>query len=249
MKKRCQYSLLVVLTVSLFTMLYLLIFVRGNSRALVQKFCNKFDRITPSPCNLARNVSLPMVNLTFPFHVIEQKRWYRDMEQFLLKLHTKYVVLLTSTNDFLPVLVNWLSAYRKNTHSSLNEVLVLSMDWKIHNKLVNRGFNSILIANQDMLVPNAHLITHYSHIWIKRCTVARILNHFGYTVTMFDTDAIVLKDIINLVNDPQYSSFDIVGSMGKYPFNIGRQWGFTLCMGVVSFRSTNGTGKSAIIIV
>ena len=193
---------------------------------------------TGSKKELSR-LSLPFRNLTYSYDVLVTKPWLNDIDSFLSQLPTNDVILLACNHDFLRVLMNWLSTYRKTTQSSLKEILILSLDNNIHKILSLKGFNTVLIPNDDLFLPSTKLLSRFSHIWIKRCTIARLLNHYGYNIVIIDLDAIVLKDIVSLMKD---TSSDIIGSQGIYPFVLRRKWGFTLCMGVVMFMSTPRTG-------
>ena len=233
-------------------MLFAMTLTRDNNRKLdfqsIEKRVLKSKTPALHPTNrlagrlMPGSLSLPLKNLTHPLEDLMEYNWYKTLETFLFKSPKKEIVLLSSNTDFLPVLLNWLAAFKSNTNSTLEEVLILAMDSEIHELLVYKGFNSIRIRDEDIFVPNIRLVTPFSHIWIKRCTVARIANHYGYDVMMFDLDAVVLKDIASLMAE-NIGAADIVGSKGKYPFALGQQWGFTLCMGVVLFRSTDGTGQ------
>ena len=185
---------------------------------------------------------LPVHQITLPFNKLVRRTWYKDLESFLLTLSVNEVTLLSATSTkYIPDLLNWLSAYRVATGSSLSEVLVVSTNLTMHNTLNVKGFNSIFIENEDLFLPGSKTSSNRSAIWIKRITAARIINHLGFHVMMMDLDAIILKDITSLIE--QHRTSDIVGSMGTFPFDVGKVWGFTLCMGAVLFRSTPGTGE------
>lgn len=81
----------------------------------------------------------------------------------------------------------------------------------------------------------------YSYVWIIRMVVYRLINYFGYDVVSYDTDAIPLRNLQPVFD--KYRDHDIIGSAGHFPFHLGRAWGFTLCMGVVRFKSNANTGK------
>ena len=68
--------------------------------------------------------------------------------------------------------------------------------------------------------------------------VYRLLNHWGYDVVNYDTDAILLRDMSPLL----HSGDDIVGTFGRFPTDLTKQWGITLCTALLVVRSSRTTG-------
>ena len=218
----------------------IIVWTRMNGTARLQ------SAITANNQRLSSRVSprLPLSNLTHSYDILVETSWYNDVQKFLSQLTNNDIILIACDIEFLPILMNWLSAYRKTTQSLLTEVLILALDNTVHSTLSIKGFNSIFIVNNDIFVPNIKLDTALSHIWIKRLTVARLLNHYGYNIIIMDLDAIILKDIVSVMKE---KSSDIIGSKGVYPFALSNEWGFTLCMGIVMFKSTSQTGLNNTI--
>lgn len=77
-------------------------------------------------------------------------------------------------------------------------------------------------------------------IHIVRLTFFRLLNHWGYDVVMYDSDAVVLKNPQPLFDANQ--GVELVGSAGKGPESIGHVWGRTICTGVLLLRTSPGLG-------
>ena len=92
-----------------------------------------------------------------------------------------------------------------------------------------------------ILIKNVNFPSNFSHIWVTRVVLFRLLNHWGYTVATYDSDAV-------LIHNPQplfaeLGSSDLIGSPGTYPFDLHRQWKTpTLCMGMALFRASERTG-------
>ncbi len=187
------------------------------------------------------NLQLPIRAITLPYKEIMTKKWYKELRIFLSVRNDPVVLLTSSSRVFLPILLNWLAAYRLATGSDLSEVLVVSTDdLTAHNAIIDKGLNSIFIKNDvDMFKIKPQ--TRSDSVWMKRITVARIINHLGYDVLIIDLDAIYLKDFTPIIK--KYNTSDIVGSMSKWPYELNSLWGFTMCMGVAYFRSSPGTGQ------
>ena len=191
--------------------------------------------------SLHTQIVFPHGSLLHPVDYLVKTTWIKQLQSFLQQHSNKLVVMVTANYLFLDILLNWLAAAQHNAQMNIETVLILSMDSSLHEVLSHRGVTSILVNRNDVIRPSAKLPTRYSHFWIIRCTVTRLLNYWGFHVAMFDVDAVILKDPRPLFQ--KYIGSDIVGSQGKYPFELHRKWGVTLCMGVVLFRSTSSTGK------
>ncbi len=190
-------------------------------------------------------IRLPIRAITLPYEEIKTKEWYKELMTFLSLRNYDPVVLLTcSSRVFLPILLNWLAAYRLATGSDLSEILVVSIDdLTTHRTIIDKGLNSISIKN-DSDIFKIKPVRVIESVWMKRITVARIINHLGYDVLIIDLDAIYLKDFTTIIK--KYNTSDIVGSMSKMPLNLNSLWGFTMCMGVAYFRSSPGTGEYTV---
>ena len=70
-----------------------------------------------------------------------------------------------------------------------------------------------------------------------RLTIMRIINHFGFNVAMFDTDAVMLIIFDTL------GTKDIIGSIGTIPDDLFKEWKVTICIGVVLVKSSERTGE------
>ena len=186
------------------------------------------------------DIQLPIHAITLPYKEIMTKEWYKELRNFVSVRNNPVVLLTCSSRVFLPILMNWLTAYRLATGSDLSEVLVVSTDLATHRTIIDKGLNSIFIK-KDVDIFKIKPLGVLISVWIKRLTVARIINHLGYDVLIIDLDAIYLKDFTTIIK--KYNTSDIVGSMSKMPLNLNSLWGFTMCMGVAYFRSSPGTGQ------
>ena len=81
-------------------------------------------------------------------------------------------------------------------------------------------------------------------VWVTRFVIIRLVNHLGYDLVSYDSDAIVLKNTQTLFD--QHPNSDVIGSAGRYPFELGKKWGFTVCLGVILFRSNPRTGERGV---
>ena len=185
-------------------------------------------------------ISFPFGQMVKSLDYILHTNWVDSVQTYVSQITEKQIIIVSATEGSLENLLNWLSAVKLNTQISFVNILILAMDRSVHKSLDDRDILSILL-DDNLFKPSVLFQTSASPVVIKRCTVARLLNHLGYDVIMFDLDAVILKD-----PRPLFQSFngsDIIGSRSRYPFDLYRKWGVTLCMGAVMFRSTSATGQ------
>ena len=151
----------------------------------------------------------------------------------------KQVTIVVSNANYTLSLLNWLVAALIKTSPPLENVIVVSLNETLQALLERKEIMSVYINPETVI--SGEMLTKASHIWITRCVVYRLLNHWGYDVMAYDTDATVIKNLQPILDT--HPGSDIVASAGSYPFQLGHKWGMTLCMGVILIRSTRNTGE------
>ena len=196
-----------------------------------------------------------------PYQIIMEAPWVAKLQDLLKKVQHpitdgiyssmhKYlpsqnqVTVVVSNSNYTLSLINWLVSACIKTDPPLENVIVISLDKSLQTLLDSKGLMSLYV--EPMTVTSGHMHTMSSHIWITRCAIYRLLNHWGYDVIAYDTDAIVLKNLQPILDT--HLGSDIVASSGTYPFQLGRKWGLTVCMGVIVIRSTRSTGEDKYLI-
>ncbi len=167
--------------------------------------------------------------------------WVSVLRETLHKFPSKQLNLVASNGQFRSILLNWLIASLVKLSRPLDNVLVIALDSDLHTLLQERGISSVYVSNTTVVSVDAEMQTRYSHIWITRTTVYRLISHWGYDIAVFDSDAILLQNPTQLFDS--YKDVDMIGSAGSYPFLLGEKWGVTFCMGVALFRHTHRTGN------
>ena len=135
--------------------------------------------------------------------------------------------------------INWLVSALVMTSPPLKNIIIISLDEKLQALLDNKDIASVHVNPET--VTCGRIKRKVSRVWITRCVVYMLLNHWGYDVMAYDTDAIVLKNLQGVLDS--FGESDIIGSAGGYPRNLVIKWGQTLCMGAVLFKSTTKTGR------
>ena len=196
--------------------------------------------------DLPRPPNLPHQKVLRPIREILQQLWARDLYLFLNSMDSKLVTLVSATSEYTQQLLNWFIIACVRTKIPCENILVLAFDQSLHTYLQSKHISSIYVNKSQIIIPTMTMETNFSHIYLIRFAVMRIVNYWGFNAVSIDLDAIVLKNVGVLFD--KYGDEDIVGSAGHYPFDMNKKWGVTLCMGVVLFRATPHTGKYLHIV-
>ena len=191
--------------------------------------------------------SLPVPFATLPVDKLLDSNWIQELRQLLKRLPRGLapISIVTADYKFRDVLLNWIIASKIQADPPLTHVVVLSLDQPLCELLKRRKLNCVFIAPPDFLTPAAiasltkHIV--FSEVMVLRLTAMRLMNHWGYDVANYDTDAIILKSPESLYL--RHADSHMIGSYGHHPGELGKVWGTTICYGVFMTRSSKYTGK------
>ena len=202
----------------------------------------------PGSFEIRQPFSLPVPFATLPLDRMLHTGWLQALKEFLhtLKPDSGPVTIVSSDYKYSEVLLNWLISALVQVDRPLSNVLVLSLDSSLHALLQGKGFACIHVPPEQLLQPAliAKLKYHvaFTQVHILRLTVMRLVNHWGFDVANYDTDAIIMKNPEPLYYH-QYKSSDFIGSYGHFPQEMQREWGIAVCIGVVMTKSSKQTGN------
>ena len=169
-----------------------------------------------------------------------ETEWVCNLHHTVKRVTGRQITLLVSDKKYLDILVNWLVHSILHGFQSVNSILIISFDAFTHDTLSRKGFISVHIPPYTLMRSN-QTGNRFAYIWITRLMVVRLLNHWKYDVLMCDSDAILLKNIYQLMN--RFSDSDIIASAGRFPPKYRDKWNApTMCMGVILLRSSPATG-------
>ena len=179
---------------------------------------------------------------------ISRASWVTDLRYYLSTYnYSREISLVTSNSKYADVLLNWLIAATVKSRIPIKSILVISLDATIHRLMLAKQFCSILVPPWTLIAKGTSFSQPFEAVMMTRLAVMRIINHFGYDFVMYDSDAVILKDPQPLYDVLPHEN--IIGSVGKIPYDLAAEWGITICIGVVLVRSSPKTGKGAHVHV
>ena len=206
--------------------------------------------------NLQRNMTEDELEKKFPFQTkfsfpqplavkrrehIAQEQWVQDLRLLLSNVKSRQVALVTSNIQYIDILLNWLISATVRSGMPLGSIVVVSLDRSLHHLLQSKAIPSVYLPPYSLLNPNAYFSVPFERVMMIRLAVMRIINHFGFDVANYDTDAIILRDPRPVYAN--FSNYDIIGSVGKIPEDLVKEWGITICIGVVVIKASHKTGE------
>ena len=178
-----------------------------------------------------------------------QQQWIKDIQQILVHTPRNQTVSVVSADfRYKEVLLNWLISAKSRLKPPLSSLIVLSLDVETCLLLKKRNIPCVF-APRDSFFTKFESIAHlkgaiFTVVLVLRITAIRLMNHWGYDVANYDTDAIILKNPASLYS--KYQDSDMVASYGMFPVELKEKWGATLCGGAFMIRSTEHSGSYTI---
>lgn len=197
------------------------------------------DRFSISP-----HFHFPQPKAVKPVSDILQSDWLKELKSVLKMMNSSQVTMVTSNLVYKEVLLNWLISATISAGLSLEQILVLAMDISLHKLLQERGVPSVLIQPSTFLSDATRRMGVFNWVMMTRLSIVRLLNHWQFDVANYDTDAILLRDLQPVFEQAHESK--IIGTFGKFPQNLYREWGIALCTAVLMVRSSPQTGQSTV---
>ena len=188
---------------------------------------------------IRQGFNLPHPTVFQPVQKVLEADWVNQLKHFLTSIYPARTVTLTvATKDFIPNLLNWLISAHLLVDPPPDNILVVAFDKEVYSLMTERKFPVIYVPYSSVMKGERHGV---SCVWMTRLTIIRLMNHWGYDVQQFDTDAVLLQNPRSLFD--AYPDYDLVSARGILPYELGRgSWGFTVCMGAALLRGTQKMG-------
>ena len=169
--------------------------------------------------------------------------WIIELAKIMSKINEKTIFAITVNQGYKDSLLNWLISAVFKGGLSLDRILVISLDQGIQEFLQGHGIACIYVPVKSLFnsLVSHYWIEEYGLVMFTRISVVRLLNHWGYSVVIIDTDALVLHDPQPLFD--KYPSSSIVASSGTQPRTLYDVWNTTACNGFILLRSSQEIGK------
>lgn len=214
----------------------------GKVRSGECKFTGRYS-LSRKPFHLPDDYSKPV-------KVIMREKWVCDLRKFLGRMESntsrRMVSIIASDSNFTAPLLNWLIKALVRTDKPIRDLLVISMDAPLHSLLISRGIASLYVPPDSVMYTSNFPPQYHQHnsFYQTRLIVMRIINHWGFDVANYDTDALILRNPRSLYS--RYPTVDIFGGFAiSYPLHLHQIWGVTLCCGSWLVRSSAATGEYA----
>lgn len=210
---------------------------------------NRYYAVTVSPSfEIKPPFSFPQPDGIKSVEEISNMNWIHDLADIMENKKHKTVYLLTCDNYAYPSLLNWLVSAYINTQIDIEDILVLSLDERLHRTLIKRDISSVHVKTEEFIRYNYFLSWTADRIWLHatvRMSVARLISHWGFNVAMFDIDAIPLKDPESLYQI--FSDSDVITShslTGRKEDGESSDDFWSMSLGFAFFRSNMNIGMS-----
>ena len=193
------------------------------------------------------SMGFPLPDIVVTPEAILETQWAPELWRHLSELDTKYVSLCIGNSAYKENIVNWLIAALVITQPPLENVLVISLDTELHEFLQQHDINSVYVDLLTIVRSDVGLAKKLTNFWLTRLVLFRLINHWGYTVATYDSDAIPVKNPQTLF--AKFEDSDLVGSRGTTPIHLREKWkSATMCMGMTLLKASKATGMTAFII-
>lgn len=191
--------------------------------------------------------SLPVPFATLPLASLLQQQWIKDLQEILTHIpRNRTVSVVTSNYKYREVLLNWLISAKTRLKPPLSSVIALSLDKETCSLLKKSNIPCVFAPTDAFFTKHEDIAVleggaTFTEILVLRVTAIRLMNHWGYNVANYDTDAVILRNPDSLYS--KYKDSDMVASYGIFPFELKEKWGATMCGGVFMIRSTPHSGE------
>ena len=167
---------------------------------------------------------------------IASTKWVRDLALIMTRWPINQTVIVVSGNtNFQKPLLNWLILAVLKAKVSLDRILILSADPNLHKLLQRKDIGSIFVPPTTVYDSKRIKLSTHQLITYSRFAVVRLLNHWGFTVAHYDSDALLFSDMQQVFNE--HPSSTIVASKDGGPYEVN------VCAGAILFRSNQEMGK------
>ena len=178
---------------------------------------------------------------------LQNKEWVIKLHNYLSALDksvSPQVNTVFGDYNHSRLVLNWITAAVNVIQPPLHNVLVLSLDNLLCDLLANRTLPVACVAVAKNTIFNINILNNIKNTWTKgmmvRQVILRVINYWGYDVASYDSDAVLLKNPQVLYDERPH--IHLFSSAGTYPFQLAKEWGFTLCAGTLMLKASPAIG-------
>ena len=188
-------------------------------------------------------ILFPFANVTRQSSEILNSNWVAQLKTTLATTNSHVTIVMISIQYF-STLINWLAYATIHTMPLAENLLVICGDVESHEILLRKGVRSVVVTIEDVAINESQFNeVLFGGKMLVRLTVLRLLNFWGYDVLQMDSDAIILNNILPILD--HFGDNDIIASTIEKPctpIGVYEVWKFCVCMGVVQIKHGPRTG-------
>ena len=112
----------------------------------------------------------------------------------------------------------------------------------------SKEFNDMLYCfyRKECLDQNMKQMDQFHRALLIRNLMIMLLTDRGHDVAVFDPDAFILQDPMDMYQKiVQEAHAHVIGQRGSMPVRFTKLWGFTLCAGAMFYHSSTTLSKLA----
>lgn len=157
-----------------------------------------------------------------------------DLVSFLPPRTSPAIVMQVVNKKYIEYQTNFINVMEMNSQFTKDNLFLMCLDDESFSTFTSFGINCVNLENITEGLSNEGEKRH--KIWETRVEYVSCLVRAGHDVIMSDSDALWLRDPMEIFDSHMDSS--IIASRGIFPPRAKREWGTAMCMGFIFFRST-----------
>ena len=220
--------------------------LQQDCRSLQVENGERQEDVSPPP--LPDTYSMAFSHFLKSREELEKVEWLATLHNYLLTLNKSVSPHLNMVNgdyNHRYLMENWIVAAMMILNPPLRNVLVLSLDKELCDYIATGIHTCSLDVTCIVVSVNSIFSSEAGEYWetgtMTRPVTLSLINYWGYDVATYDSDAVILKNPQELYED--HPNTHLISSASKWPYYLGKHWGFTLCTGAMLLRASPAMGE------
>ena len=149
------------------------------------------------------------------------------------------IVMVITSDRYLPVLLNWLLFFHELCPDQ-SSLYFMCVDKQAESGMRRVGLECHSFAQHGNSASQLPLTANNANkLWLMRARLTKTLLDQGLDVLLSDADALWLQNPFDELE--RHPTSDLIASRGRFPEDVSRVYGATICMGFVYIKSNPRT--------